>query len=125
MYILPQNVDLLKEHDIFLHNTRVLLFVHILILLEHLSQIIYVIFEVLAFVGILSVQIGISLFILDLFLDVLFVEADNALFEFLEVGDVVETFENIILKLLLETLLIIELLSQMGNLIGQTFLSHS
>ena len=125
MYILPQNVDLLKEHDVFLHNTRVLLFVHILILLEHLSQIIYVIFEVLAFVGILSMQIGISLFVLDLFLDVLFVEADNALFEFLEVGDVVETLENIILKLLLETLLIIELLSQMGNLIGQTFLSHS
>ena len=125
MYILPQNVDLLKENDIILDNTRVLQFVHILILLEHLSQIIYVIFEVLAFVGILSVQIGISLFILDLFLDVLFVEADNALFEFLEVGDVVETFENIILKLLLETLLIIELLSQMGNLIGQTFLSHS
>ena len=125
MYILPQNVDLLKEHDIFLHNTRVLLFVNILILLEHLSQIIYVIFEVLAFVSILSMQIGISLFILDLFLDVLFVEADNALFEFLEVGDVVETFENIILKLLLETLLIIELLSKMGNLIGQTLLSHS
>jgi hypothetical protein len=125
MYILPQNVDLLKKHDIFLHNTRVLLFVHILILLEHLSQIIYVIFEVLAFVGILSVQIGISLFILDLFLDVLFVEADNALFEFLEVGDMMETFKNVILKLLLETLLIIELLSQMGNLIGQTFLSHS
>jgi hypothetical protein len=125
MYILPQNVDLLKEHDVFLHNTRVLLFVDILILLEHLSQIIYVIFEVLAFVGILSMQIGISLFILDLFLNVLFMEADYALFEFLEVSNVMETFENVILELLLETFLIIELLSQMGNLIGQTFLSHS
>lgn len=36
-----------------------------------------------------------------------------------------EALENIVLELLLETLLVIELFSQVGHLIGQTLLSHS
>ena len=70
-------------------------------------------------------KVSISLLIFDLFLDVLFVEADDALLKFLEVSNVMEALENIVLELLLEALLVIELFSQVSHLIGQTLLSHS
>jgi len=99
--------------------------VNILILLQHLSQIINIVFEVFALIGILSVQIGVTLLILDLFFHVFFVKADDALFKFLEVCDVMQALENVVLELLLETLLVVKLLSQVSHLVCQTLLSHS
>lgn len=125
MNILAENVDLLQKHDVFFHDSGILLLVDVLVLLEHLSQIINIIFEVLALVSILSVEVSISLLILDLFLDILFVEADHTLLQLLEVGNVMKTFKDVILELLLEALLLIKILSQMSDLIGQAFLTHA
>lgn len=59
-------IDLLKKVDIFTHDLRVFLFVDILVLLEHLSEIVDVVFQVSSLVGVLSVEISIASFILDL-----------------------------------------------------------
>lgn len=125
MHILSKYVDLLEKHDIFLHDPGVLLLVHVLVLLQHLSQIVNVVFKVLSLVGVFPVQVGVSLLILDLFLDVLLVEADDALLEFLEVSDVMQALEHIVLELLLEALLVIQLLAQVRHLVSQALLSHS
>ena len=52
-------------------------------------------------------------------------EANDSGLELLEVGDVVECLEDIILELLFVVLLFIQALSEILNLISQTFLSHS
>jgi len=59
-------IDLLKKVDIFTHDLRVFLFVDILVLLEHLSEIVDVVLQVSSLVGVLSVEISIASFILDL-----------------------------------------------------------
>jgi len=123
--ILAKNVDFLKKHDIFLHNSRIFLFMDILVLLEHLSQIIHIVFKVLALIGILAMKVSISLLILDLFFDILFVKADDSFLELLEISNMMEALEDIVLELLLEALLFIKLLPQMSDLICQTFLSHT
>jgi len=82
-------IDLLKEVHILTHDLRVLLLVDILVLLEHLSEIVDVIFQVSSLVSVLSVEISISSFILDFFQDVLFVKTDDTSLKLLEVSDVV------------------------------------
>jgi len=59
-------IDLLKKVDIFTHDLGVFLFVDILVLLEHLSEIVDVVLQVSSLVGVLSVEISIASFILDL-----------------------------------------------------------
>ena len=58
----------------------------ILVLLEHLSQIVHIVFKVLALICILAMKISISLLILYLFFHVLFVKADHSLLELLEIS---------------------------------------
>jgi hypothetical protein len=71
------------------------------------------------------VQISVALLILDLFFHIFFVKANDALFKFLEVSDVMQALKHVVLELLLETFLIVELLSQVSHLVCQTLLSHS
>lgn len=52
-------------------------------------------------------------------------EANDSSLELLEVSDVVECLEDVILELLFVVLLFIQALSEILNLISQTFLSHS
>lgn len=70
-------------------------------------------------------EIGIALLIFNLFFYVLLMKTNDALLKFFKVGNVVKAFEDIVLKLLLEAFLVIKLLSQVGNLIGQALLSHA
>jgi len=125
MDILTQDVYLLQKHDVFLHDSRVLLLVNVLILLKHLSEIVDVVFEIFSLVCILSMQISVPLLILDFFFNVLLVKTNDAFLKLFEVSNVMKAFENVILKLLLEAFLLIELLSQMGNLVSETFLAHA
>lgn len=125
MDILSQNIDFLEQHDVFFHDSAVFLFMDILIFLEHLSKIVHIIFQVLALICVFSVKISVTLFILDLFLNILFVKSNCSLLQFLEVSNVMKTFEDIILELLFEPLLFIELFSQVCNFIVQTLLTHS
>ena len=70
-------------------------------------------------------KVCVTLLILNLLLDVFLVETDDALLELLEVGNVMEAFEDIVLELLLEAFLLIKLLSQVSDLVCETFLAHS
>jgi len=71
------------------------------------------------------VKICVTLFILNFFFDVFLMETNHTFLELLEVSYVMKAFENIILKLLLIAFLLLKLLSQIGNFISETFLSHS
>ena len=79
----------------------------VLVLLEHLSEVVDVVFEVASLVGVLAVEVGVTLLVLDFLFDVLFVEADDAFFELFGVGDVMQTFIHVILEFLLVTVLFI------------------
>jgi hypothetical protein len=52
-------------------------------------------------------------------------KTNDSLFELFEVSYVMKAFKNIVFKLFLEALLLIELFSQMGNLVSETFLAHA
>jgi len=78
-------IDLLKKVDILTHDLRVFLLVDILVLLEHLSEIVDVVLQVPSLVGVLSVEISVAGFILHLLQDVLFVETNDTSLELLEV----------------------------------------
>ena len=52
-------------------------------------------------------------------------EANDSGLELLEVSDVVECLKDVILELLFVVLLFIQALSEILNLVSQTFLSHS
>jgi len=125
MYILSKNVNFLKQHHIFLHNSGIFLFVDILIFLKHLSQIVYIVFKVLSFISVFAMEICISLLILDFFFHVFLVKSDNTFLKFFEIGNMMKALKNIVLKLLFKSLLLIKALSQMSDLVCETFLSHS
>ena len=125
MDILAEDVDLLEKHDILLHDSGVLLLVYILIFLKHLPQVIHIVLKVLALVSIFTVKVCVTLLILNLLLDVFLVETDDALLELLEVGNVMQAFEDVVLELLLEAFLLIKLLPQVSDLISETLLAHS
>lgn len=125
MNVFAENIDFLEKHNVFLHDARVLLLVHILVLLEHLAKIVHIVFKILALIGILAMKVGVALLILDLFLHILLVKTNDTLLELLEVGNVMKAFENIILKLLFEAFLIIKGFSEVSYLVGKTFLPHS
>jgi len=80
---------------------------NVLVLLKHLSQIVNIVFEVLALICIFSVKISVSLFIFHLFLDIFFVETDHTLLQLLEICNVMKAFKNIIFELLFEALMLI------------------
>ena len=52
-------------------------------------------------------------------------EPNNSLLQFFEISDVMKALKNIILEFLFIAFLLFKLLSQILNLVGQTFLSHS
>jgi len=107
MDILAEDVDLLEKHDILLHYPGVFLLVHILIFLKHLPQVVHIVLKVLALVSIFTVKVCVTLLILNLLLDVFLVETDDTLLELLEVGNVMQAFEDVVLELLLEAFLLI------------------
>ena len=74
MHILPEYVDFLQKHHVLLHDSCILLFVDILILLEHLSEIVDAVFKILPPAGILTVYVEIACFILEFFFDIFFVQ---------------------------------------------------
>lgn len=77
MHILPEYVDFLEEHDILLHDPRVLLLVHILVLLEHLPQIVDAVLQVFPPIRVLSVDVEIPRVVLELLLHVFLVQVDR------------------------------------------------
>jgi len=125
MLLDPLIVDLLQKLNILRHNLRVLLLVDILILLEHQSQVVNVVFQVSSLLSVLFMDVGVSGLVLDLFFDVLFMESNDTSLKLLEISDVVKDLKNIVLELLLVSLLLIKVLSQVFDLGGQTLLSHS
>jgi len=125
MLLDPLIVDLLQKLNILRHNLRVLLLVDILILLEHQSQVVNVVFQVSSLLSVLFMDVGVSSLVLDLFFDVLFMESNDTSLKLLEISDVVKDLKNIVLELLLVSLLLIKVLSQVFDLGGQTLLSHS
>lgn len=100
-------------------------FVYFLIFLKHLSQVVDVIFKVSSFTGIFSMKVSVTSFILDFFLDVLFVKTDDTSFKLFKVCDMMKTIKDIIFELLLEALLFIKFGSKILDLISETFLPHS
>jgi len=125
MLLDPLIVDLLQKLNILRHNLRVLLLVDILILLEHQSQVVNVVFQVSSLLSVLFMDVGVSSLVLDLFFDVLFMESNDTSLKLLEISDVVKDLKNIVLELLLVSFLLIKVLSQVFDLGGQTLLSHS
>jgi len=118
-------IDFLKENDVFRHDLVVVFLVDLLVFLEHLSQVVDVVFEVSALTGVFTVKIGVASLVLDLFLHVFLVKADDASLELFEVSDVMEAIEHVIFELLLEALLLIELGPEILDLVSETLLSHS
>jgi hypothetical protein len=84
--------------------------VHVLILLEHLPQVVDIVLQVSSLVGILSVEICITLFVLNLLFHVFLVKSYDSLLQLLEISNVMEAFKYIILELLLIALLLLKLL---------------
>jgi hypothetical protein len=125
MNVFAEDIDFLEKHNVFLHDARVLLLVHILVLLEHLAKIVHIVFKILALIGILTMKVGVALLILHLFLHILLVKTNDALLELLEVGNVMKTLEYVILELLFEAFLIIKGFSEVSDLVSKTFLPHS
>jgi len=125
MLLDPLIVDLLQKLNILRHNLRVLLLVDILILLEHQSQVVNVVFQVSSLLSVLFMDVGVSGLVLDLFFDVLFMESNDTSLKLLEISDVVKDLKNIVLELLLVSFLLVKVLSQVFDLGGQTLLSHS
>jgi len=101
MYFLLEIIDFLQQRYIFLHNSRIFLLMHILILLQHLPQVVYIVFQVLSLVCVLSVQVSVSLLVLDFFFDILLMQSDNSFFEFLEICNVVKALKYIVFEFLL------------------------
>jgi hypothetical protein len=97
---------------------------HFLIFLEHRPKVGHIIFKISSLISILPVEVGVPLFIFDFFLDVFLVESNHSFLELLEVGDMVEAFEHIVFEFLFVALLLIELLSQVVDLVRESFLSH-
>jgi len=125
MLLDPLIVDLLQKLNILRHNLRVLLLVDILILLEHQSQVVNVVFQVSSLLSVLFMDVGVSGLVLDLFFHVLFMESNDTSLKLLEISDVVKDLKNIVLELLLVSFLLVKVLSQVFDLGGQTLLSHS
>ena len=98
---------------------------NVLVLLEHKSQVVNVVLQVSSLLSVFFMDIGVSSLVLDLFFDVFLVQSDDSGFQLLEVCDMVEHFEDIVLEFLLVALLLVELLSEVLDLGGQTLLSHS
>ncbi len=76
MNIFSQDIDLLKKHDVFLHYASVFLFVHILVLLEHLPKIVDTVLKVLSAVCIFTMNVKVATLIFQFFLHVLLVQPD-------------------------------------------------
>jgi len=100
-------IDLLQEVNVFRHDLGVVFLVHVLVFLEHLSQVFDVVLQVAAFVRILTMKIGISSLVLDLFLHILLVKADDTTLKLFEIGDVMQAIEDVIFELFLVALLLI------------------
>lgn len=78
VHVFSQYIDFLQKHHVFFHNPCVFLFMDILILLEHLSQIVDAVFEILSSISILSVDVCISCFILEFLFHIFLVKTNNA-----------------------------------------------
>ena len=107
MNFFSEIVNLLEQSNVFLHDSGILLFVNILILLKHLPEVVDIVFQVPSLIGILSMEVSVSLLILHLFLNILLVKPNHTLLKFLEVCNVMQTFENVILELLLVAFLLL------------------
>jgi hypothetical protein len=72
MHIFSQNIDFLQEHNVLFHDSSVFLLVHILIFLEHLTKVVDTVFEIFSTIGILTVDIEISIVIFKFFVYIFF-----------------------------------------------------
>ena len=97
----------------------------ILVFLQHLPEVVYIIFKISSLVSILSVQVSVTLFVLDFFLHIFFVQSYDTFLQLFEVGNMSQGFEDIVLELLLVRLLLVQISLQVLHFIGQTFLPHS
>ena len=78
---------------------------HILVLLEHLSQIVYAVFKVLSTVCILSVDIGVTRLVFNLKFHVFLVQSHYTLSETLEIMQTVQAIEYIVFETLFTLML--------------------
>jgi hypothetical protein len=98
---------------------------NVLVFLEHLSQIVDTILEVLASVCKLSVDVRVASLVLEFLLDILLVQSHYALLHLGIVGNCVHALENVIGELLLLVCLLIQAYPEIGDFISQAFLSHA
>ena len=103
MALLSLLIDLRKQLNILVHNLLVLFFVDILIFLKHKSQIVNIILKISSFIGILSMHVAVTGFVLifNLFFHIFFMKSDDPSFEFLEISDVMKTLIYIIFEFFL------------------------
>lgn len=120
MLSLAELVDLLDKNDVLLHDPRVLLLVHLLLLRELLSVVVETVFQVLPLIVVLVGQVSFirHVVLVELLLHVYFVELHNGFLEFFVVGEIV--FDSII-DVILELLFLVDLLL---NLLLDLFLRH-
>lgn len=125
MAFLAEIIDFAQEIDVFIHDLLIILFEGFLVLLKHLAKVSYVLFKMLALVAILFVQVIVTLLILYLFKDILFMKTNYSSFQLFEIVNMEQNFVNVVFELLLIGLLLIQFFLEVFNFMGQTFLSHT
>lgn len=126
VHLLLLVVDLLEQLYVFVHDLGILLFVVLLILLEHLLEVVALLLKPLSLLRVDVVQVRVTAVLAVEFLfNVLLVKTDHAGLQLFEVGDVMQALEDVILELLLVLLLFVQLLAELLDLIGETFLSKT
>lgn len=97
---------------------------HILVLLQHLPEIVDAVLEVLPAVCIFTMNVEVAILIFQLFLHVLLVQANDSFSELFEITEAMHHVKHVILELLFENLLHIDFNSQIGDFICQSLLPH-
>jgi hypothetical protein len=72
-----------------------------LIFLKHGPEVGNIVFKVPSLIGILSMEVCVSLFVFHLLFDIFLMESNHSLLELLEVSNMVQAFKNVVLKFLL------------------------
>jgi len=119
-------IDFKEKVDVFLHDLGVLLFVNFLIFDHHSLQVVHVLLEPSSLESVVAMNISVGALILAAFVfDVDLVKSDHASLQLLVICDVMQAIENIIFELLLVSLLVVEHLSEVLHLVGESLLPHA
>lgn len=78
VHVFSENIDLLEEHNVFFHNSCILLLVYILVLLKHSAQAVNAVLKVLSSVCVLLMNIGVARLVFELFLYIFLVKPDHS-----------------------------------------------